>query len=190
MKITLNTEVNASNFCFEVLAEDGRSVFCQTDWDYCGFASTFGWSVRNVQKCRECGKVHINIDYHADTCTCEECPAIETGNAVTACCNHNSTDGTVPCKACGLAAGDFIAGAYDYIMANDGATADDPGYFDGEYISVRGNDVIDYAGEVVAVRVLPRHCASCGEELGSDWDRATVHIDPEEGISCGGKIID
>jgi len=185
MKITLNTDVNAPNSCFEVLAEDGRSIFVQSDNDYCGFASAFGWSVHNVQKCRECGHV-CDVAYSCNRFACAECenPLIRD------CCDHNSTDGTVTCKACGLTAGDFIARAYDYIMANDGATADDPGYFDGEYISVRGNDVIDYASEVVAVRVLPRHCASCGDELGSDWDRATVHIDPEDGISCGGKIID
>ena len=34
----------------------------------------------------------------------------------------------------------------------------------------------------------PRRCTSCGAELGADWDLATVHIDREEGITCGGKI--
>ena len=35
-----------------------------------------------------------------------------------------------------------------------------------------------------------RRCVSCGEELGRDWERATVHLDRENGITCGGKIID
>lgn len=41
-----------------------------------------------------------------------------------------------------------------------------------------------------ATGIPPRHCTSCGAELGHEWDRATVHIDRENGITCGGKIVE
>ena len=34
-----------------------------------------------------------------------------------------------------------------------------------------------------------RKCASCGEIVGSDWDQATVHLDRDNGITCGGKLV-
>jgi hypothetical protein len=47
-------------------------------------------------------------------------------------CDHEATDGTVPCKQCGLTQTDFISAAYDWLCDNDGATAEDPGYFGGD----------------------------------------------------------
>jgi hypothetical protein len=44
-------------------------------------------------------------------------------------CPHEATDGTVPCKACGLTQTDFISSAYDWLRDNHGVTAEDPGYF-------------------------------------------------------------
>lgn len=44
-------------------------------------------------------------------------------------CDHDGTDGTVPCRECGLTQTDFISAAYDWLVSNDGATAEDPGYF-------------------------------------------------------------
>ena len=44
-------------------------------------------------------------------------------------CEHDGTDGTIACPACGLTAGDFITSAREWLDANDGAIAEDPGYF-------------------------------------------------------------
>lgn len=44
-------------------------------------------------------------------------------------CEHRYTDGTIPCPDCGLPASEFIAAAWRYLDAHDGATALDPGYF-------------------------------------------------------------
>lgn len=100
MRIILS-RCNHPNFCFEILPAEGKreGVFVQSDWDYPGVASTFGWSLRSVQR--------------------------ESGPK---CC-HYGTDGTVACPDCGMLAGDFIRAAYDYLCDNDGAEADDPGYF-------------------------------------------------------------
>ena len=49
MEITWNTDVNAPCCPGEIVAEDGRTVLIQTDWDYPGFAITFGWD-----PCEEC----------------------------------------------------------------------------------------------------------------------------------------
>lgn len=46
-------------------------------------------------------------------------------------CDHDGTDGTVTCPGCKKTASDFISAAYDWLADNDGATADDPGYFGG-----------------------------------------------------------
>lgn len=100
MKIKLTRPNNAPNFYFEVRpveTNDGRSVFVQSDWEYPGIASTFGWSPSQVA--------------HSS-------------------CPHDSTDGTVACRACGIKAEKFIAHAYDFLCENEGAIADDPGYFD------------------------------------------------------------
>ena len=113
-----------------IVADDGRDVVVQTDWDYPGFADNFGWSVRNVQKCPACGHIFTDVDYHADKFTCADCQSIETGDTVAPCCDHDGTDGTVPCKACGVTASDFINAAGQYLEDHDGAVADDPGYFD------------------------------------------------------------
>ena len=40
------------------------------------------------------------------------------------------------------------------------------------------------------VRETDRHCDTCGEVLGPAWDRATVHVDAQSGIHCGGKIVE
>lgn len=130
MKITINTNCHAPCCPCEILASDGRSILVQTDWDYPGFASSFGWSVQRVQKCRACGKVHViaPLDNGAipEFFTCDEFPAAQP------CCHHNGTDGTVTCKGCSLVAGDFIAAAGDFLRDNDKLIVDDPGYFDGE----------------------------------------------------------
>ena len=45
-------------------------------------------------------------------------------------CDHSETDGTVACSACGVTASVFIEAAEEGLDGNDGATVDDPGYFD------------------------------------------------------------
>jgi hypothetical protein len=46
-------------------------------------------------------------------------------------CDHDSTDGTVPCRECGLTQTDFISAAYDWLREHNAAEAEDPGYFGG-----------------------------------------------------------
>lgn len=111
MQITWNTDVNAPCCPGEIVNEDGRSILIQTDWDFPGVARTFGWDMKDVQKWPD-----------------EE----ELAKAEFEPCDHESTDGTVKCKDCGCTPSDFISAAYDYLRENDGATADDPGYFSEE----------------------------------------------------------
>ena len=47
--ITWNTGVDAPGCPGEILSDDGRSILVQTDWDYPGTASSFGWSLSEVQ---------------------------------------------------------------------------------------------------------------------------------------------
>ena len=102
--ITWNTEINAPCCPGEILGPNGQSILVQTDWDYPGVASTFGWSIQDVQ-------------------------AQGTRYYGLAPCDHSGTDGTVDCPDCGLKAITFINAAGNWLRENDGATADDPGYF-------------------------------------------------------------
>lgn len=72
----------------------------QQDWDWPGVAASFGWSPMYVR------------------------------NVSVPTCNHTETDGTIPCPSCHLSAGAFIEAARIWIDNNDGATTDDPGYFE------------------------------------------------------------
>ena len=101
MKITWNTEVNAPCCPGEIVNGDGRSVLVQTDWDFPSVAGSFGWSPNFVQVCDEPGRY----------------------------CDHDGTDGTVDCS-CGVTAGDFISAARGWLDDHDGATVEDPGYFE------------------------------------------------------------
>jgi len=99
MKIYWDTDVNAPCCPGQIVAEDGRSILAQTDWDYPSVAMTFGWLLTDVQN----GEDH---------------------------CDHECTDGTVPCNDCGIAPGQFIEAASDWLDDHDGAEVEDPGYFD------------------------------------------------------------
>jgi hypothetical protein len=66
-----------------------ESVYFQSDWDFPGLASTFGWI----------------------PCSC------------------GMTDGTVDCKH--KTRSSMIADAYDFLVKNLGAVAENPGYFEG-----------------------------------------------------------
>lgn len=142
MTITWNTDVNAPGCPGEILAEDGRSVLVQTDWDYPGVASTFGWTTKSVQqagprpdfdysaecgvlKCEECGAVLYPMEVENG-----ECPDCGGECKPFVPCDHSSTDGTVDCKECGCTAGAFIRSAGEWLSDNDGATTEDPGYFE------------------------------------------------------------
>lgn len=116
--ITWNTEVNAP-CAGEILNDDGRSILVQTDWDYPGVASTFGWSTYDVQPARP--DDDDDPDSLASVFPCS-----------TVGCDHPNTDGTVDCKRCGVTASQFISAAAEWLADNDGATADDPGYFDND----------------------------------------------------------
>lgn len=107
--ITWNTDINAPCCPGEIVADDGRTLLIQTDWDYPSVASTFGWNMMDVQKWPNEDELRKN--------TFEPC-------------YHEATDGTIPCKECGVTASEFISAAYDWLCNNDGATADDPGYFE------------------------------------------------------------
>jgi len=100
-RITWNTDVNAPCCPGEIVNDDGRTLLIQTDWDYCGTARSFGWDMRTVQ----------------------------AGHAGEWDCSHDGTDGTVDCPHCPLKASAFMEAAHEWLRDNDGATADDPGYF-------------------------------------------------------------
>jgi hypothetical protein len=101
MNITLDSNPSDAPCCLKITADNGADILIQTDWEWPGIAGTFGFSLSSVQR----------DDF--------ETP-----------CEHSGTDGTVTCAACGLTAHDFIAAARDWLDANDGATAEDPGYFE------------------------------------------------------------
>lgn len=77
MKITLDSNPSDAPGCLKIVAEDGRDILIQTDWDLPGVASTFGW----------------------------------------------------PCPKCDTNASFFIQCAREWLDENDGAQAEDPGYF-------------------------------------------------------------
>lgn len=67
----------------------------QTDWDWPSLAQAFGWSLARVQ--RRQGR------------TVELLRRSRTG------CQHESTDGTVDCRDCGVTATEFITAASNYL---------------------------------------------------------------------------
>lgn len=105
MKITWDTEVNAPCCPGQIVAEDGRSILIQTDYDFPGIATTFGWDKGTIQ-------------------------IIRIGNPDWEECEHYSTDGTIDCPDCGINSLTFIDSAREFLENNDGATVEDPGYFD------------------------------------------------------------
>jgi hypothetical protein len=98
---------------------DGRAtdVLLQTDWDWPLVANTFGWSTEHRQ-----GKKNRTLDYdpharHWDPDYPDACPGSQ------------ATDGTVDCPVCKKTASSFIEEAREYLDQNDGAEAEDTGYF-------------------------------------------------------------
>lgn len=109
------------NFCFQLLSGDrryrseNRHVLCfvQNDWDYPGLATICGWSLKDLQICRNCKKP-ITFRKNQTEVKCEEC---DHKNVL---CEHGGTDGTVYCRECGATAGAFMSAAYDFLSENDG----------------------------------------------------------------------
>jgi hypothetical protein len=107
MRITLEANPSDAPCCVKIIAEDGRGILIQTDRDFPGIASNFGWNLVKVQ-----APGHgYGSDYYRPTC------------------EHRASDGTVNCPECGVTASDFICSARQWIDDNDGAEAEDPGYF-------------------------------------------------------------
>ncbi len=101
--ITLFSNPPDAPLSFKIVNDDGRDLLIQTDYDWPGIASTFGFSLENVQR---------------------------PGFAIS--CYHPNTDGTVDCQACGVTAHQFIQAAGEWLREHDGAKAEDPGYFDND----------------------------------------------------------
>lgn len=110
MKIKLEANPAGLPGCVKIVAEDGRDVLLQSDWDWPGTASTFGWDIRQVQAP---GRGPV-------------------ADSLQPICDHSGTDGTVKCEDCGLAPGDFITAARKWLDDHDGAVAEDPGYFENQ----------------------------------------------------------
>jgi len=140
--IAWNTAVNAPCCPGEIVGPRYRDDFTgrfsndriliQTDWEYPAVATSFGWSLRTVQRCKECGRLDTSpiwidragneTDEPGEQWECAEC------GSQNRTCDHSS-DGTVDCP-CGVGAMEFISAAGEWLRDNHGATADDPGYFD------------------------------------------------------------
>jgi len=136
VSITWNTDVNAPGCPGEIVADDGQTILIQNDWDYPGTAVSFGWSLSEVQQPLACRALTAALaDYSPD----DELSTLDgVIDLIRQCwhdaadnpCLHDSSDGTVDCDECGITASEFINAAYDWLMDHDGATAEDPGYFE------------------------------------------------------------
>ncbi len=124
MNITLEANPSDAPGCVKIIADNGEDRLIQTDWDWPGIANTFGFSLASIQKCPDCGKVSTGLRNQVVR-YCRNCE-----HNVGHVCSHHESDGTVDCKACGVLASDFITAARQWIDDNDGAEAQDPGYFE------------------------------------------------------------
>jgi hypothetical protein len=98
---TITLEQGQFGSDYIIRSSDGETMLVQTDWEYPGIATTFGWDTFDVQ--------------HDDDVTL---------------CKHIETDGTVDCPDCGMKTSKFIAAAHDYLDEHIGDEVDDPGYFE------------------------------------------------------------
>ncbi len=100
--------------CVLIQNDDGRDLLIQTDYDFPGVASTFGWSTAHLRR-----KPTIDIGQMLP----DEIAKLNV------CDGASFTDGTIDCPTCGKSALSFINEAREWMNANDGATERDPGYF-------------------------------------------------------------
>jgi hypothetical protein len=123
---TLTLESGDFGWDYLLVAEDGRDVLVQTDWDYPGVALNLGWAPSKVTRQTHChvtpGEPHDCDEYYEHRNGpgdySEDCPD---------CCTHEGTDGTVGCK-CGVTASEFIADAQQWLDDHIGESFEDPGY--------------------------------------------------------------
>lgn len=64
--IRLNADPWSAPGCVLIENDDGRSLLIQTDWDWPGIASTFGWSpchdrTDGTVDCPECGRTAFSL---------------------------------------------------------------------------------------------------------------------------------
>lgn len=135
MKIRLDANPSNAPGCILIVAEDGQDRLVQLDWDWPGVASVFGFM---LSECKppapddyslwQEGKGEFTPEEEQAFEQWEKrwCPA--EGEAQF--CEHSGTDGTIKCPDCGMEPGRFIELAREWMDANDGAEAEDPGYFD------------------------------------------------------------
>jgi hypothetical protein len=128
--------------------ETKKDLLIQTDWNFPGLASNFGWRISAVQRDDD---EDLKLAYTILLAISE---FWETGDApihksallfddhdkpiaqfirqfITSvqCCQHLHSDGTVTCPDCGLTSTDFISAAREWLDDNEGAEAEDPGCF-------------------------------------------------------------
>ena len=106
-------------------------MLVQTDWDHPGTANTFGWSLKDAKPeepawYEEGWRENPELISDIGTKGVAEFEQYEKQCA----CEHDGTDGTVACDKCGMTASQFICAAGEWLNDNDGAEAEDPGYFD------------------------------------------------------------
>lgn len=109
------------------------TLLVQTDWDFPGVATSFGWSVADViptlpdgfQDWRDGGAGFAK----------KEVAAFKRfekrwfpGEYDAPLCSHEGTDGTIKCPGCKLEPSVFIASARKWLEESDGAIAENPGY--------------------------------------------------------------
>lgn len=135
MKITLE---RGDRGTYLLVAEDGRDVLVQVDWDFPGTATTFGWSLANIAEYEVwdhsrttpevvfAGIKNACIDYLDEQSNND--PTMVPHLHIVCSCKHDGTDGTIDCE-CGMKALTFIQDAQEYLDEHIGDEVDDPGYF-------------------------------------------------------------
>lgn len=82
----------------------GQFVGAPSDWDYPALAQQHGWNLRRVQI-----RDVVYPALRGEVVHLKRAPNRGHG------CAHESTDGTVTCKECGVTASEFIAAAGDWL---------------------------------------------------------------------------
>ena len=108
MNITLDSNPSDAPGCVKIIADDGRDMLVQLDYDWPAIAGVFGWTPRHEPNE----------------------PSNFKGEAGEACIGSYRTDGTIDCPECGKSVSEFISEAREYLDDNDGSETEDPGYFD------------------------------------------------------------
>ena len=132
-KIRLEIPNNAPG-CFLIREVDtGKSILVQTDWDFPGTASTFGWSVAEVIPEKPDGfDAWLDGGAWFDKKEVAAFKRFEKrwfpNEGEAPFCEHSGTDGTIKCPGCKMAPGVFISAAAQWMRENEGAEADNPGY--------------------------------------------------------------